>query len=118
MLSFVIFAYARASMFGTMCAYVPFVFGFKHFGKLWGSMELVGGLVSLVVPYVDDMINEHSLITVNIIFTALAVMMCLFPVWMRLRSTMSKCRQPQPSRPDQEDSLGYEVLSDIDSLLP
>lgn len=94
-LSFAIFAYSRATMFGTMCAYVPFVFGFAHFGKIWGSMELISGLTCLGVPYIDDLINRsNSLIVINAFLTSLAVATLLMPIWMNFRKTFLFCRRP------------------------
>merc|ERR1712137_252847 len=84
LLSFLSYAYARAALFGILIAYVLFVFGFKHFGKLWGSMLLASAPFSMGVPLVDQMIESHKMNTVFAAMTLVAVAICLFPLWLSI----------------------------------
>lgn len=117
--SFVTFSYARAAFYGVMCAYVSFVFGFRHFGKIYGSMVLLGGLICLKIPAVDDMITmSHSLTGVNIFLLLLSVTLSLFPVWMYFRPTFSMCRRPGENLSQKRKCHGREDIIIYGTLTP
>lgn len=53
--SFVLFSYFRAALFGTMATEVAFTFGHENFGKLWGILYCVSGLLNACITQIGKL---------------------------------------------------------------
>mmetsp|Transcript_40378 Transcript_40378/g.99170 ORF Transcript_40378/g.99170 Transcript_40378/m.99170 type:complete len:558 (+) Transcript_40378:58-1731(+) len=81
--SFLLFAYYRAALFGTMATEVAFTFGHENFGKLWGVLYLTAGVLNFTIAPLSHIAKELGTFwTINASFAALGALLLVYPVWL------------------------------------
>ena len=81
--TFVVVAFYRALLFSVMATYVAVEFSFVHFGKLWGTVFLLGGLVNLGEYFMVDAVHKYlggDFFWFNIVMLILSVLVVIFPL--------------------------------------
>ncbi len=81
LITFILVAFFRALLFSVMATYVAVQFSFAHFGKLWGIVFLMGGIVNLA-DYFVILYAGNSLFYINVGMLAISLIMIFFPMYL------------------------------------
>jgi MFS family permease len=81
LITFILVAFFRALLFSVMATYVAVQFSFVHFGKLWGIVFLMGGIVNLA-EYFMTVYAEGSYFWINVGMLAVSLIMLFFPIYL------------------------------------
>lgn len=92
LITFILVAFFRALLFSVMATYVAVQFSFVHFGKLWGIVFLMGGIVNLG-EYFLTVYAGGSFFWINIGMLAISLLMMFFPIYLH------KNRPPEMTGP-------------------
>jgi len=84
MVGFVVFAYYRAALFGTMATTVAFAFGHGNFGKLWGLLYIVSGCLNFgIAPLAMLAKTLGSYASINATTLAISAVLMGYSFWLR-----------------------------------
>lgn len=84
-ITFVAVAFFRALLFSVMATYVAVQFSFVHFGKLWGIVFLLGGIVNLAEYFLVDIVQTSfngSFFWINVAMGVASVIVFIFPFYL------------------------------------
>ena len=81
LITFILVAFFRALLFSVMATYVAVEFSFVHFGKLWGIVFLMGGIVNLGEYFMTVYANGQYF-WINVTMLILSVVCIGFPVYL------------------------------------
>jgi MFS family permease len=81
LITFIFVAFFRALLFSVMATYVAVEFSFAHFGKLWGIVFLMGGIVNLG-EYVMTVAAHGEYFWINVVMMALSLLCIVFPLYL------------------------------------
>eukprot|EP00960_Hanusia_phi_P062703 765235-Hanusia_phi.AAC.2 len=96
-LGFVVFAYYRAALFGTMATTVAFTFGYDNFGKLWGTLYAISGLFNFCIEPLAVLAQRQQTFHWINMTTAIVsgILFFSYPPWLRWKSKQkSEVQEP------------------------
>mmetsp|Transcript_9121 Transcript_9121/g.22480 ORF Transcript_9121/g.22480 Transcript_9121/m.22480 type:complete len:486 (+) Transcript_9121:54-1511(+) len=80
---FLVFAYFRAALFGTMATTVAFTFGHSNFGKLWGMLYFIAGMLNFCIGPLAYLSNQWmSFDPINYATLGVSVFLLVYPWWL------------------------------------
>jgi len=103
--AFVIFAFFRAYLFSCMAHFVTDVFGFDNFGKLWGTIFTLSGILNFGIVPMTMVVHNYlagSYIWVNVICVMICGALFAFPVYLFSHRGEDRLWKPQ-------DEFGKDV---------
>eukprot|EP01088_Endostelium_zonatum_P006297 TRINITY_DN1840_c0_g3_i1.p1 TRINITY_DN1840_c0_g3~~TRINITY_DN1840_c0_g3_i1.p1 ORF type:complete len:513 (+),score=75.56 TRINITY_DN1840_c0_g3_i1:75-1613(+) len=83
--TFLVVAFFRAILFSSMAHYVSLWFGFANFGKLWGIVFFVAGVINLGLYFLVKAINTYfdgDFFYPNAVLTGLSFVLFVFVGWL------------------------------------
>ena len=85
---FLLFAYYRAALFGTMATTVAFTFGYDNFGKLWGTLYAISGLFNFSIePLAVLAQKQETFYWINLCIAVVSgILFLTYPPWLRWKS--------------------------------
>jgi hypothetical protein len=90
-LGFVVFAYYRAALFGTMATLVAWSFGHANFGKLWGLLYILSGLLNFcIAPLALLAKTLGSFLSINTASLAVSILLMAYSHWLRQQEILER----------------------------
>ena len=81
---FLVFAYYRAALFGTMATTVAFSFGHGNFGKLWGLLYAVSGCFNFGIASLAMLAKTMgSYLAINVAVLVVSIALMSYSHWLR-----------------------------------
>jgi LAT3 family solute carrier family 43 protein 1 len=84
LVTFLMMSFFRAFLFSAMSNFVVDSFGFAHFGKLWGLVFSIAGVINIGLYFLTQLVY-HALngnfFCANVGLTSVSAALFLFPLW-------------------------------------
>jgi hypothetical protein len=83
-ITFLLMAFFRAFLFSAMSNFVVESFGFDNFGKLWGLVFSIAGIINIGLYFLTKMVFEllnGNFFYANLSLTCISGLLFAFPLW-------------------------------------